>query len=101
MGEHLQRFSLLVGLMLYIFDYGSDIYVAVQHWKNNERWWFALTVGFIGVPSLIVNFTAIIQIMNIWTCIAAILQLSIVVRYIEAVLSRNPRTYSLAKLRYL
>ena len=106
--EHkLQRLDLFVGLALYLFDYGSDIYVAVQHWNNDERWWFGLTVGFICVPSLIVNLTAIFQYVNIWTCIAAILQLSIVARYIEVLVKprasiRNVfRTHSLAILRYV
>ena len=96
-----QRFFLLVGLVLYLFDLGSDIYVAVKYWKNDETWWFRLTIGFICVPSIIVNFTAIFQYMDIWTCIAAVLQLSVVGRYFEAVCSSEPNTYSLAKLRYL
>ena len=101
MGKKLPRFFLSVGLVLYLFDLGSDIYVAVQHWKNNETWWFRLTVGFITGPSLLVNSIAIIQMMNIWTFIAAVLQLSMIVRYIEAISSENPYTYFLAKVRYL
>ena len=107
MGHTLQRLDLFVGMLLYLFDYGSDIYVAVQHWKNDERWWFGLTVGFISVPSLIVNFTAIIQIMNTGMCLAAVLQLSIVIRYIEALVKPDKRTgtfsrtHLLAMLRYL
>ena len=107
MGHKLQRLDLFLGMILYLFDYGSDIYVAVKHWKNDETWWFWLTVGFICVPSLIVNFTAIFQIMNPWSCIAAFAQLSIVTRYIEAL--HNPdsrignyyRTHLLAMLRYI
>ena len=83
--EHkLQRLSLLVGMLLYLFDYGSDIYVAVQFWKNDEFWWFGATLTLICIPSLIVNFTAIIQFMNIWSRTTAIVQLSIVARYIES-----------------
>ena len=101
MGKKLPRFFLSVGLVLYLFDLGSDIYVAVQYWKNNETWWFRLTVGFITGPSLLVNSIAIIQMMNIWTFIAAVLQLSMIARYIEAISSENPYTYFLAKVRYL
>ena len=91
-----------VGLMLYLFDYGSDIYVAIQYWKNNEYWWFGITIGLIVVPSIIVNITAMIQLMNIWRSILAVLQLSIVVRYIEALVSPHRyRIYFLARLRYL
>ena len=58
--EHkLQRLSLLVGILLYLFDYGSDIHVTVQYWKNDKPWWFGMTVALICVPSIIVNFTAI------------------------------------------
>ncbi|CAB4022125.1 XK-related 6 [Paramuricea clavata] len=102
MGKILQRLSLLVGLALYLFDYGSDIYVAVQYGENNEFWWFWMTIGFIGIPSIIVNITAIVQLVNYLTCIAAVLQLSIVGRYIEAFVSlEHKRIYLLAMLRYL
>jgi hypothetical protein len=102
MGKIPQRLSLLVGLALYLFDYGSDIYVAVQYGENNEFWWFWMTIGFIGIPSIIVNITAIVQLVNFLTCIAAVLQLSIVGRYIEAFVSlKHERIYLLAKLRYL
>jgi hypothetical protein len=105
MGKNLKRSSLLVGLVLFLFDYGSDIYVAIQYWKNNDTWWFGMTVGIMTViiiPSIIVNVTAIVQVMNFLTCIAAVLQLSIVGRYIEAFVSlKHKRIYFLAKLRYL
>ena len=80
-----QQLTLLVGLFLFVFDYGSDIYVAIQYWQNNEIWWFRLTVAFIIVPSIIVNITAFIQQKNVWSRIAGALQLSIVARYIEAI----------------
>ena len=97
-----QRLNLIVGLVLFLFDYCSDIYVAAQYWRNGEEWWFSLTVVFISVPSIIVNITAFIQGMNSWKCVAAVLQLSIVVRYIEAIKLLDPHpVYFLAKLRYL
>ena len=39
--------------------------------------------------------------MNMWTCITAILQLPIVVRYMQEVLSSEPNTFSIAILRYI
>ncbi len=102
MGRTLQRLNLIVGLLLYLFDYGSDIYVAIKYWKNNDVWWFGMTIGFILVPSIIVNITAIVQVINFWRFIMAVLQLSIVVRYIETIISPDPRRiFFLAKLRYL
>ena len=107
MENKLKRAFLLAGLVLYLFDLGSDIYVTVQYWKNDEPWWFGMTVMFISVPSLFVNGAAIIQIRNIGTFLAAIFQLSIVVRYIEVLIQPSAksgafsRTYWLAVLRYI
>ena len=107
MGHKLQRLDLFVGMLLYLFDYGSDIYVAVKYWKNDETWWFGLTAGFICVPSLIVNFTAMFQFMNPRSCIMAFAQLSIVARYVEALHDPDSRigsfyrTHLLAMLRYI
>ena len=102
-----ERLTLLLGLFLYLFDYGSDIYVAVQHRKNDEPWWFGLTVALIIVSSVIVNFSAIFQFRRLWPCMLAIAQLSIVARYIEALVELKtgvddfPLTYLLAILRYV
>ena len=105
MGTKLHQLNLSIGLLLYLFDIGSDIYVAIQYWNNNEPFLFVLTVGLIVVPSLIVNAAAIIQNMDKWRFITAILQSSIVVRYIEALLKPDPgnfsRTYFLAILHYI
>ena len=91
MSENLKRFFLLLGLMLYIFDLVSDILVADKHWNDDETWWFGLTVVFICFPSIIVNFAAIIQIMDTWTCTTAFAQLSIVARYVELSNRRTER----------
>ena len=96
-----ERLLLTTGLLLYIFDYGSDIYVAYRYWENGDVWWFGMTVGFIAVPSILVNITAIIQVINYWTCLAAVLQLSIVFRYLEGIVWLAFSSESLARLRYL
>ena len=90
MGGIKQRLLLTTGLLLYIFDYGSDIYVAYRYWENGDVWWFGMTVGFIAVPSILVNITAIIQVINYWTFLAAVLQLSIVFRYLGAIVTPAP-----------
>ena len=95
------RWTPLIGLFLYVFDLVSDILLAIHYWKTNEFWWFRMTLIFIGAPSVIVNITAIFQVINILSFLAAVLQLSIVFRCIEAIISPNARTYSLAKLRYV
>ena len=91
MENKLKRAFLLAALVLYLFDLGSDIYVAIQFWKVDEPWWFGTTVMFISVPSLFVNGAAIIQIRNIGTFLAAIFQLSIVVRYIEVLIKPSAK----------
>ena len=95
------RWTPLLGLLLYVFDLVSDILLAIHYWKTNEFWWFRMTLIFIGAPSVVVNITAIFQVINILSFLAAVLQLSIVFRCIEAIVSPNARTYSLAKLRYV
>ena len=101
MGEKLQRFFLLVGLVLYLFDFGSDIYVAVQYMNNLEIGWFLSTFLFISIPSAAVNITALVRNENIWTYIYSFLQVHIVVCYLKEILSQEPNTYFIAKLRYL
>ena len=73
---------------------GSSI---LKKWPNLV---VSLTVAFISVPSIIVNIAAFIHRKNFWTFIAGVLQLSLVVRYIEAIALWNPRrAFLLAKLR--
>ena len=93
---------MLSGLLLYIFDYGSDIYVAYRYWQNGDVWWFGMTVGFIVGPSIIVNITAIHELIDSWRCLAGILQLSFIFRYFEAINSlASDQVYFMARLRYL
>ena len=102
MGKIFQQLKLLSGLVLYLFHFGSDIYVAYRYLHNGDDWWFGITVGFIIVPSIILNITAVFEVMNCWWCLAATFQFSIVVHYIGTMTSLEPsRIYSLARLRYL
>ncbi len=91
MGKILQQLILTLGLVLYFFDLGSDIYVASQYWKNNDGWWFVMTTGFIAVPSIIVNIKAVIQVINFWRFIMTVIHWSVAVRYIETIISPYPR----------
>jgi len=40
-----------------IADIGTDIWVAVLHYKNDDIWWFALTLAFVFAPCLILGVT--------------------------------------------
>lgn len=102
--------KLLFGFVLYVFDIGSDIYVAVQHQNSKKTWWFGLTVAVICVSSIIVNVMAIFQIRTKWKIIAAFSQLSIFLRYTEVLKEpgarignskKTSRTLLLARLRYV
>jgi len=42
-------------ILSYIFDVGSDIYLAFAYYSNGDMWWFTLTVIFIIVPSLTIT----------------------------------------------
>jgi hypothetical protein len=39
----------------YVFDVGSDIYLAFVYHSEGEWWWFGLTVSFIVIPSFIIS----------------------------------------------
>ena len=51
---------LFLGLMMYLADIFSDIWVAITYYYFNHMWWFALTVVFILVPSLITTIFSVI-----------------------------------------
>lgn len=76
------------------------MYVAFQYHQNNETWWFSLTLIFIIGPSILVNIRAIVQDLSVRTNIAAVLQLTVILRYIEAFFDQS-RVVMVAKLRYL
>ena len=55
---------LISGLLFYILDLSSDIYVAVQHY-GTDQWWFGFTVTFIILPACVVNIAAYLQTWNL------------------------------------
>ena len=58
---------LLTSFILYIMDIISDIYVAIQYYKNGEIWWCAITLVFVIVPHIIINtYAAYININFLW-----------------------------------
>ncbi|XP_028403326.1 XK-related protein 6-like [Dendronephthya gigantea] len=61
MGEKKDVAMLIFGLLLYIFDVGSDIFVAVELYQHGHFWWFILTLIFIILPIIIINFAACFQ----------------------------------------
>ena len=58
MAGKLQVFSLFASLFLYILDLGTDMYVAIQHKENGDIWYYRLTVGFVVLSTIVVNFFA-------------------------------------------
>ena len=57
---------LVIGIVLYIFDITSDAYVAVQYYRTEQWWWFGLTLTFIIVPVIIINFASFVQSKTVW-----------------------------------
>ena len=45
----------MICILSYIFDVGSDIYLAFVYYTDGDMWWFMLTVIFIVVPSLTIT----------------------------------------------
>ena len=61
-----QLFSLVASLVLYLLDLGTDVYVAIQHEKNGDIWYFWLTACSIGASIIIVNIFATIALKAPW-----------------------------------
>ena len=53
-----ELFTLVIGLVLFIFDLGSDIFVALQYVKHNEIWWFVTTICFAFFTMIWVSIAA-------------------------------------------
>ena len=53
-----ELFMLILGLVLYIVDMATDIYVALQYKRAGEYGWFAWTLTFIIIPLLITSVVA-------------------------------------------
>jgi len=47
--------STMICILSYIFDVGSDVYLAYVYYSSADMWWFTLTVIFIVVPSMIIT----------------------------------------------
>jgi len=45
----------VLSILSYVFDIGSDIYLAFVYYNDGDMWWFTLTVIFIIVPSLTIT----------------------------------------------
>jgi len=57
--EHLYSYGEIIwtaiSMLSYIVDIGSDIYVAIIYYADEDWWWFGLTVAFIVIPSLTIS----------------------------------------------
>ena len=59
-----RQLFLLTAMAMYIVDTGLDIFVAYEHHKHykegddDAKWYFILTIVFIVVPSLVINFVS-------------------------------------------
>ncbi|KAG7469156.1 hypothetical protein MATL_G00125980 [Megalops atlanticus] len=45
----------VVGVCAYLFDVGSDLWVAVEFYLHGDFFWFGLVVSFMALPSLVVQ----------------------------------------------
>ena len=95
-----KRLGLILGLLLYIFDYASDIYVADQYRRNNVSW-FGITVSIIVVSTVIGNITTVVRIYGLCESMPALVQPSFALRYVQAIRSPDKTNiYQLTRLRY-
>lgn len=66
MGVKIQLMSLTFGFLLYILDVGSDVYVALQYYKNGQTTYFIVSVVLGAPPIIIVNIYATITLRSKW-----------------------------------
>ena len=88
MGKTLTALKLVAGLLLYILDVGSDIYVAVRCHQEDKTSWCAITIAIVLVAStVIVNVVAFFtRKRELGICIYGVAflgQLCVIVRYVE------------------
>ncbi|XP_046853630.1 uncharacterized protein LOC124446793 [Xenia sp. Carnegie-2017] len=58
---------LVISFILYIMDVVSDIYVAIQHYRNDDKWWCVITVIFVLIPHFIINtYAACVNVNFLW-----------------------------------
>jgi hypothetical protein len=57
-------FFLVIGMLIYILDLTSDVWIAVQYYRNNESKWFAPTLSFIIITIVITNIVACLHAAN-------------------------------------
>ena len=66
MKRKLLLFSLVASLVLYLVDMGTDAYVAIQHYYNDDMDFFLLTIIFIALSLCIVNIYATYVLKAPW-----------------------------------
>ena len=55
MGKTLAALKIVAGLLLYILDVGSDIYVAVRCHQEDQTSWCAMTIVIVVVASTVIR----------------------------------------------
>ena len=91
MREKGSLFLLLTGFLLYGFDVGSDIYVAITYFQKEDYWWFGITIALVILPGIVVNIFSFrgnwyisneeAKIFKVLTCV---FQLFVIQQYCEA-----------------
>ena len=90
MREKGSLFLLLTSFLLYGFDVGSDIYVAITYFQKEDYWWFGMTIALVILSGIIVNIFALYGNFHIsdegmiFKVLAFVFQLSVIQQYWEA-----------------
>ena len=53
-------------LITYLFDIGSDIFVAIMYWRHGHIWWFSLTLSFVVVPAFTMTLFSFVLYIRDW-----------------------------------
>ena len=56
-----EKCFLVIGMLIYILDLTSDVWLGVQYFRNNESKWFTLTLSLIVITIVVTNIAACLQ----------------------------------------
>ena len=59
-------FWCLWALITYLFDIGSDIFVAIIYLQHGHIWWFIMTLSFVAIPAVTMTLFSFVLYIRDW-----------------------------------
>ena len=54
------------GILTYMADIGTDMWLAYKYFNQRHYWWFSLTLGFLVVPTIIITVYSLVLYCMDW-----------------------------------